>query len=154
MVPSTFAPVSFVFNAISASCRFVAQASAQALRCGITTLKVLSVYMPFYFPVILPTKHQRAEIKTSAPWIPGVFLPASLQTLLKDMIKLSWPASVSSISTGTTGNKPSWSNVSTFIDSKCKLNTGKRQNTRKSYLVSEKPLCLTLLAPMWCSCQQ
>lgn len=74
-------------------------------------------------------------------------LSASLQTLLKDMIKLSWPASISSISTGTTGNKPSWSNISTCFDSKCKLNKGRRQTTRKSYLVSEKPFCISLSAP-------
>lgn len=76
-----------------------------------------------------------------------MFFPASLETLLKDIIKLSQPASISSISTGTTGNKPSWSNVSTFTDSKCKLNKGRRQNTKKSYLVSEKPFCLSLSAP-------
>lgn len=100
---------------------------------------MLSVYTAFYFPLIFPTKHQRAERKTSAPCIPSMFLPASLQTLLKDMIKLSWPVSISSISTGTTGNKPSWSNVSTLIDIKPKLHKGKRQNTREPCLVPKKP---------------
>lgn len=107
---------------------------------------MLSGYAAYYFPLIFPTKHQRAERKTSAPWIPSMLLLASLQTLLKDMIKLSWPVSISSISIGTTGNKPSWSNVSTFIDRKPKLHKGKRQNIRKPYLVSKK-LCGYLRNP-------
>lgn len=61
---------------------------------------------------------------------PLYFQSASLQTVSKDKIKLNWPTLKSSISTGLTGNKSSRSNVSTFIDSKCNLNKGRKQHQK------------------------
>lgn len=145
-----FAPVSFLINDISASCQPIAYTDRSSIKVWINHLK--SAFCLYRFLFSWSIANQASKSKGKNLWIPSAFLPASLQILLKDRIKLNQPASISSISAGTTGNKPSWSNVSTFIDSKCNLSKGRRQNTRRSCLESEKPL-----ASLWksdCPCTQ
>lgn len=123
----------FLISGISASCQSVAQADGCSIKLWYNHLKRIFCLYSFWFSCGIAK--QAAEKKTSTLWISRAFLSASLQTLLKDKIKLSWPALKSSISTGITGNKSSWRNVSTFIDSKCNLNKSRRQ---------------TLETPIWC----
>lgn len=147
MLSSAFGPVRFLPEITIVSQFLEYKWVGIAQRYNIT-IKKLSVYIVVYFPVVPPSKCQQGQIKNHVLWIPSMFLPASLQTLLKDMIKLSWPAPASFFSKSRIENKI-WSHFSTFTESKCNLNMDRRQSTTKPYLVLERNwLCTWFFSPL------